>query len=94
MNDNEMNNLGMVDLTNICNNLLPSAEAEDEEGSETTDMVEPLLMEDTVSVGADPTLPQDVGEKPKRSWKRKIYPTSAVRRSARVKLKKKFHDDL
>ena len=54
-------------MTNICNNLLPSAEAEDEEGSETTDTVEPLLMEDTISVVADPTLPQGVGEKPKRS---------------------------
>ena len=94
MNDNEMNNLGMVDLANICNNLLPSAEAKDEEGSETTDTVEPLLMEGAVFVVANPTFLQGVGEKPKRPWKRKIYPASAVRRSARVKLKKKFHDDL
>lgn len=31
-------------------------------------------------------------EKPKRKWARKIYPTSAVRRSARIKIKHKFHD--
>ena len=94
MNDNDMNNLGINDLANICNNLLPSVEAEDEEDVENTDTVEPLLMEEAVSVIANSIVPQGVEEKPKRPWKRKIYPTSAVRRSARVKLKKKFHDDL
>ena len=48
---------------------------------------------DTVSCSIDPTFPKGDGEKPKRPWKRKIYTTSAVRRSARVKLKK-IHDDL
>ena len=94
MNDDDMKNLGMVVLENICNNLLPSEEAEDEEGSETTDTVAPLMMEGTVSCYADPTFPKVDGKKPKRPWKQKIYPTLAVRRSARVKLKKKFHDDL
>ena len=94
MNDNDMNNLGINDLANICNNLLPSVEAEDEEDVENTDTVEPLLMEEAVSVIDNTIVPQGVEEKPKRPWKRKIYPTSAVRRSARVKLKKKFHDDL
>ena len=69
---------------------MPSEEAEDEEGSETTDTVEPLMMEGTVSSSTDPTFPKGDGEKPKRPRKRKIYPTSAVRRSARVKLKKKI----
>ena len=32
--------------------------------------------------------------KPKRKWKRKIYPDSAVRRSARIRTTKKFHDEL
>ena len=32
--------------------------------------------------------------KPKRKWKRKIYPTSAVRRSARNRMTKKIHDEL
>jgi hypothetical protein len=94
MNDDDMKNLGMADLENICNNLLPNAEAEGEEGSETADIVEPLMMEGTVSSSAGHTFPKGDGEKPKRPWKRKVYPTSAVRRSARVKLKKKFHDDL
>ena len=87
------NNLGIVALENICINLLPSEEAEDEEGSETTDTVEPLMMEGTVSCFADPTFPKGDGEKPNRPWKRKIYPTSAVCRSARVKLKKKIRHD-
>ena len=94
MNDNDMNNLGINDLANICNNLLPSVEAEDEEDVENTDTVEPLLMEEALTVIDNNIVPQGVEEKPKRPWKRKIYPTSAVRRSARVKLKKKNHDDL
>ena len=94
MNDNDMNNLGINDLANICNNLLPSVDTEDEEEVETTDTVAPLLTEEAVSVIDDNIVPQGVGEKPKLPWKRKIYPTSAIRRSARVKLKKKFHDDL
>ena len=32
--------------------------------------------------------------KPKRKWKRKIYPDSAVRRSARIRTTKKFHDEI
>ena len=51
-------------------------------------------MEEALTVIDNNIVPQGVEEKPKRPWKRKIYPTSAVRRSARVKLKKKFHDDL
>ena len=95
MNDNDMNNLGITDLANICNNMLPTVEAEDEEDVEITDTAEPLLMEEAVSGMDDSSVPQGVEEKPKRPWKRKIYPTLAVRRSARVKLKKKkIHDDL
>ena len=51
-----MNNLGIVALENICINLLPSEEAEDEEGLETMDTVEPLWMEGTASCFADPTV--------------------------------------
>ena len=58
------------------------------------DTVETLVTEVTVSCPVEHTVPEGAGEKPKRSWKRKIYPTSTVRRSTRVKLKKKFHDDL
>ena len=90
LNDNDMNNLGINDLANICNNLLPSVEAEDEEDVENIDTVEPLLMDEAVSVIDTNIVPQGVGEKPERLWKRKIYPTSAVHRSARVKLKNFF----
>ena len=31
---------------------------------------------------------------PKRKWKRKIYPASAVRRSARIRISKKIHDEI
>ena len=94
MNGNDMNNLGINDVANICNNLLPSVETEDEEEVENTDTVEPFLTEEAVSVMDNNIVPEGVGEKPKQPWKRKIYPNSAVRRSARVKLKKKLHDDL
>ena len=33
------------------------------------------------------------GEKMKWTWKRKVYPVSAVRRSARFKTAKKFYDE-
>ena len=94
MNDDDLKTLGMTALENFCNNLLPDVEAEGEEGSETADIVEPLLMEDIVSSSAGRPFQKGDGEKPKRPWKRKIYPTSAIRRCVRVKLKKKFHDDL
>ena len=65
----DLKNLGMVALGNICNNLLPSAEAEDEEGSENTDTVDPLMMEGTVSSSVDPMFHKGDGEKPKRPCK-------------------------
>lgn len=38
--------------------------------------------------------PSDVRIKPKRTWKRKVYPVSVVRRSARIRTSKKFHDEI
>ena len=32
--------------------------------------------------------------RPKRKWNRRIYPASAVRRSARIRTSKKFHDEI
>ena len=94
MNDNDMNNLGINDLANICNNLLPSVEAEDEEEVENTDTVEPLLMDEAVSVIDNTTSRGVLRRIPNDPGSGKFNPTSAVRRSARVKLKKKIHDDL
>ena len=76
MNEDDMNNLGIVALENICNNLLPSEEAKDEEGSEMLDTVEPLVTEVTVLCPIEHTVSVGAGEKPKRSWKQKIYPTN------------------
>ena len=64
-----MNNLGIVALENICNNLLPSDDAEDEQGSDIMDTVETLVTEVTVSCPVEHTVPEGAGEKPKRSWK-------------------------
>ena len=36
---------------------------------------------------------EEMKDKPKRTRKRKVYPTSVVCRSVRVKQKKKFHDE-
>ena len=38
--------------------------------------------------------PSVVCVKPKRTWKRKVYPVSAVRRSARIRTSKKIHDEI
>ena len=61
MNEDDMNNLGIVALENICNNLLPSEEAKDEEGSEMLDTVEPLVTEGNVSCPIDHTVPGMLG---------------------------------
>ena len=87
--------LGIPALEILCNDLMPTTEAEGEiEGSETEDNVEPLPMDGIVSNHHSNKYTLGEGDKPKRSWKRKVYPTLDVRRSARVKLKKKFHDDI
>ena len=54
--------------------------------------VAPLQPEATPDTDAQPI--QGMKDKPRKTWKRKVYPTSAVRRSARVKQKKKFHDEI
>ena len=66
MNEDDMNNLGIVALENICNNLLPSDDAEDEEGSESMDTVEPPVTEGTVSCYVEHTCTDGAGEKHKR----------------------------
>ena len=95
MNNDEVNQLGISAIQNLCDNLMPPSEIDgDPLGSDTEDSVDLMPAADYI-----PSHPIDVGTlniegKPKRSWRRKIYPTSAVRRSTRIKLKKKFHDDL
>ena len=63
-------------------------------GSDTEDSVELMPAADFIQSHPVDVDALNIEGKPKRSWRRKIYPTSAVRRSTRIKLKKKFHDDL
>ena len=95
MNEVDVKNLGMSALQNLCNDLMPTSETEGGiEGSEIEDSVETLPVDDIDSSNYSNVVVSGSGDKPKRTWKRKVYPTSAVRRSARVRLKKKFHNDL
>ena len=87
MNDAEIDALGVRVLDNFCADLVPSTvESEEEEVSG----------EDVVIQPPEPGYEDRMEDnsKPKRKWKRKVYPASAVRRSARIRTAKKFHDDL
>ena len=89
MNNEDMKQLGISAHENLCNDLMPISEAKGElEGSDTEDSVEPSPAD-----GILPSLHNNIytlgaGDKPKRSCKRKVYPTLAVWRSARVTLKR------
>mgnify|MGYP000871624782 CR=1 FL=1 len=86
MNDNEIDALGVRVLDNMCVDLAPSNhESEDDD----------MPIENAVVCSAEPGYEdrESGPSKPKRKWKRKIYPDSAVRRSARIRTTKKFHDE-
>ena len=90
MSEADINNLGVPSLETFCDEMMPSSDAEEEaEGVENELSSDPP----SLSKGVQPTITHVeevlVLDKPKRSWNRKIYPTSVVHRSARVKLKKK-----
>ena len=89
MNDAEIDALGVRVLDNLCADLEPNSIGSD-------------VDEVSIDVGdhqsPDPPPGYEdrlVGtEQPKRKCKRKVYPASAVCRSARIRTAKKFHDDL
>ena len=86
MNDAEIDALGVRVLDNLCADLAPSNnESEDDD----------VPIDDAVVSTVEPGYEDRETEpsKPKRKWKRKIYPDSAVRRSARIRTTKKFYDD-
>ena len=60
------------------------------------DEEEDVTLEDAVARPTEPSYEDRMEDhsKPKRKWKRKVYPASAVRRSARIRTAKKFHDEL
>ena len=87
MNDSDIDALGVRVLDNFCADLappLPEPEEEDEG-------VENVLVR-TSEPGCEDRL--ESKNIPKRKWKRKIYPDSAVHRSARIRTAKKFHDEI
>ena len=87
MNDSEIHALGVRVLDGFCTDLAPSLpEQEEENESVEMDVVGPPV------AGSEDRVDARTG--PKRTWKRKIYPTSVVRRSARIRTAKKFHDKI
>ena len=83
MNDNEIEALGVRVLDNMCADLAPSNhESEDDD----------MPIGNAVVYSAEPGYEdrESGPSKPKRNWKRKIYPDSAVRRSARIRTTKKI----
>ena len=87
MNDSDIDALGVRVLDIFCADLAPTfREPEEEDESFENVVVRPP------EPGCDDQLESKTS--PKRKWKRKIYPTSAVRRSARIRTAKKFHDEI
>ena len=87
MSDSEVDALGVRALDNFCVALMPPIPAADVED----DSTEMVLATPSETGCEDRLQSQNVS---KRKWKRKVYPVSAVRRSARVRTAKKFHDEL
>ena len=86
MNDAEIDALGVRVLDSFCADLAPSTLESEEED---------VILEDAVARPTEPGYEDRMEDpsRPKRTWKRKIYPTSAVRRSARIRTTKKIHDE-
>ena len=95
MNDSEIDALGVRVLDGLCADLDPALpETEEDEGCtnpETSLHVDESLVIEAENECCDQA---DGHIKPKRTWKRKVYPVSAARRSARIRTAKKIHDDL
>ena len=87
MNDSDIDSLGVRVLDNFCADLVtPLPESEEED----------VTSENVVVRSSEPGCEDQLEcqNKPKRKWKRKIYPTSAVHRSARIRTTKNFHDEI
>ena len=89
MNEVDINDLGVNELQSLYEDLVPTEGLDAEEEDMVTEgYVAPLQPEATPDTDAQHV--EEMKDKPKKTWKRKVYPTSAVRRSARVKQKKKI----
>ena len=87
MNDAEIDALGVRVLDNLCADLAPSTTESDEE-----EVSVEVVVHQPPEPGYEDRMVDN--DKSKRKWKRKVYPASAVRRSARIRTAKKFHDEL
>ena len=87
MNNSDIDALGVRVLDNFCADLAPSLPESEEED----DTFEVVVVRSTEPGCEDR---QEDQNKPKRKWKRKIYPVSAVHRSARIHTAKNFHDEI
>ena len=81
MNEAEIEALGVRVLDNLCADLAPSCNEPDEEDAN----VEVEVLQPPLPGYEDRMVDND---KSKRKWKRKVYPASAVRRSARIRTAK------
>ena len=86
MNDSEIDALGVRVLHNFCHDLAPPLQEPEEEDENIG-----LEVDNPAVMG---TLDREGPTSPKRKWKRKTYSMSAVRRSARIRTAKKFHDEI
>ncbi|XP_044412534.1 uncharacterized protein [Triticum aestivum] len=87
MSDSEVDALGVRVLDNFCADLMQPNTDEDVEADSTE-----IVLASPSETGCEDQLQSQTV--PKRKWKRKVYPVSAVRRSARIRTAKKFHDEL
>ena len=87
MCESEVDALGVMVLDNFCADLMQPNTYEDVE-ADSTEIVLPSPSE----TGSEDQLQSQTV--PKRKWKRKVYPVSVVRRSARIRTAKKFQDEL
>lgn len=91
MDDLDFNNLGISALQRIFKDLIPKSgmdEEDEEEEMVSQGYVAPWKPSDELVSGVGQETDESMQDKPKRPWKRKIYPTSAIRRSAHIKQKK------
>ena len=92
MIDSEIEALGVRVLDGLCADLDPALpETEEDTIPEVS-----LYVDEPEAIEAENACADQVDghHKPKRTWKQKVYPVSAARRSARIRTAKKFHDDL
>ena len=95
MNESEIDALGVRVLDGLCADLDPAVqETEEEEGYAYPEISNHV--DESLVIAAEPECGDRSEDriKPKRTWKRKVYPVSAVRRSARIRTSKKFHDEI